>query len=95
VNVGRIATEIQHFSCQVTGGIGYVLLTYGLNPQLPFRLEPHTTRTFWLPAEEVPKLARVVRDAGQVSGRISAWMSVEVSGPNTLQTESFPVLDAT
>jgi hypothetical protein len=75
----------------VTVGFGYSNPAFPLNPDLPLRVEPYATQMLWLPAGEVAVLAKVLRDTGQVDGRISAWISIQVSGPKTYRTESFPV----
>src|SRR4051812_15126384 len=49
VNDGRSPTTVTRFSCQVTGGFGFVKPGLSINPELPCRIEPHTTTTFWIP----------------------------------------------
>lgn len=65
VNVGRTPTEVQHFSCDLTGGFGYANPALPYNPPLSFKLDPHATKTLWLPLREVLTLAQVIRDTGQ------------------------------
>jgi hypothetical protein len=89
VNVGRTSTEVQHFSCELTGGFGYANPGLPNNPPLPFRLDPHTPKALWLPLREVLTLAEVIRETGQTAGMLRGTVSVQVAGPRTFRTEPF------